>query len=225
MAITFVAAAGQNFNAASFTADIPAGTADGDLLLFFATTDSNHNSTGTLPSGVDKIGEQDVGTDTTMSVFRKIAASEGSQITFTNIFDASESGRVITLAYRGVDQTTPMDTAAVFGSESGTAWDTGAITTVTNDAWLVAGFGADPGSDPYTFTWDSPINERIDSDTTPTGQNGTLAYMAIGDRVVTTAGTPTTLGGDASVSDTPATVVVALRPAATSTFRTSVMII
>lgn len=215
MSISFVNAAGANFaGSASMTANIPADVQDGDLLSFWVTTDTAHNSTGTPPSGVDKEGEIDNGTDNSLSVFTKVASGEGSTLAFSSIFDALETGRVIALAHRGVDQVTPMDAAAVFGTESGTAWDSGSITPVTDGAVLVACFACDPASDPYSFTWDGGITERIDADTTPTGQNGTLAYLAIGEREIVTAGSPTTLGGDSGVSDSAATAILALRPAA-----------
>lgn len=218
MAITFVAAIGASFSGTASLSSIgePAGSQNGDLLLYFMVTDTNHNTTGTPPTGWTKIGEQDSGTDTSMSVFRKIRSGVEAE-NWTNIFDATETGRVIMLGYRGVDQTTPMDAAAVFGTESATAWDTGSITTVTANAMCVAAFGADPASDPYTFAWDAGITERIDSDTTPTGQNALSAYIAIGDKIIVTPAA-TTLGGDCSVSDTAASVIIALRPASGGAF-------
>jgi hypothetical protein len=213
VAVSFVAASGANFaSSASPTSVTPAGVQDGDLLLIFFNTDTGSNANGTPPTGVTIVGQQSNGTDNTIAVFKKIAASEGANIAFTNIYDALETGRVIVMAYRGVNTTTPMDVAAVFSTDSATAWDTAAIVPVTANAMLVASFGADPASDPYTFAWDSPIVERIDSSTTPTGQNGTLSYQTMGERVLASPAS-TTMGGDVSVSDSCASVILALRPA------------
>lgn len=215
MAISFVAATGNSISATqSFNALMPAGLQDGDLLLVFVVTQTLHDSSGTPPTNVNKVLEQDntTGADCSLSVFRKIAASEGASIAFTNIFAANEAGRVITMAYRGVDQTTPMDTTAVSGNESGTAWDTTAIVPVTNNAVLVACMATDPGANPMTFAWDSPATERIDSDTTPSGQNELVGWLGIADRTVSPAAS-TTMGGDSSSSQTAAWAILALRPA------------
>lgn len=216
MAITFVAAAGNNYSgSASPTTSVPAGVADNDILLAFFTTDTVHDTTGTPPTGWTKIGEGDVGADSSTSVFWKRAASEPASYAWTSIFAASETGIAIMLAYQGCFATgDPQDAAAVFGTESSTPWDTGAIVTVTDNALCVGAFGADPNSDPYTFAWDAGITERIDSDTSPTGQNGMSAYLAIGDKIITPPAS-TTLGGDSSVGDTPVSVIIALKPADT----------
>lgn len=221
MAISFVGASGANFAAFTGAASPgePPGSQDDDILLNFIVTDTNHNTTGTPPTGWTKIAEIDSGTDTTMSVFWKRRSGAESN-TWSSIFDANETGRAVTVGYRGcVASGDPLDVAAVTGTESGTAWDTGAITPVTNDCMLVAAFGCDPNSDPYMFAWDPDVTERVDSDTTgtTTGQNGTSSYVAIGDRILATPAA-TTLGGDCSVSDTPATIVLALKPVGTSTF-------
>jgi hypothetical protein len=222
MAWSFVGGSGANFGSTTGAAapGEPAGSADGDILLNFIVTDSNHNSTGTPPSGWTKIGEQDSGTDTTMSVFWK-RRSGAESVSWDNLFDASETGRSLTIGFRGAFASgDPQDVAAVFGTESGTAWDTGAIIPVTNGCLLIAAFGTDPGSDPYTFVWDAGIDERIDSDTTPTGQNGLSSYLTIGTKEQVTAA-EVTLGGDSSATDTPASVIIALKPAAEAAASTS----
>lgn len=213
MAITFVDASGGNFtSAATITTSEPAGSADDDIFLLFLVTDSNHNSSGTPPTGWTKIVETDSGTDASMSSFWGRRSGSMSH-TWTSIFDATESGRWVMLSYRGCFASgDPQDVTAVAGTDSGTSWDTAAIVPTTDNCMVVAAFGADPGSDPYTFAWDGGIDERIDSDTTPTGQNGTSSYLAVGDTIVTPAGS-TTLGGDSSVTDTPAYVIIALKPA------------
>lgn len=227
MAITYVEAIGANFSTPTPSLGSigePSGSQDGDLLLYFLNTDTAHNTNGTPPTGWSKIGQQSNGTDNTLSVFRKVRSGAEAGV-WTNIFDASETGRAVMLGYRGVDNTTPEDATAVFSTDSGTAWDTAAIVTVTANAMCVACFAADPASDPYTFAWDATIDERIDSNTTTTGQNTTLSYVAIGDKIIASPGS-TTLGGDSSVSDSVASVIIALRPAAAAaTFIPKVMVI
>lgn len=215
MAITFVAAAGDNFSVSTgpFVA-APAGIQSNDILISIWVSDTVHDSTGTPPTGWTKIIEHDNGTDSSTSVFWKRSDGTETSINFADIFAATESGREIMLAYRGCFATgDPQDATAVSGAESSTPWDTPSITTVTDDALVIGIFGADPGSDPYTFVWDAGISERIDSDTTPTGQNALLAYIAIGDKIITPAAA-TTLGGDVSVADSASAIAIALKPAA-----------
>ena len=190
----------------------PAGAADGDLLLCVIVTDTSADFTGAPPAGWTKVVEVDVGTDASMALYRKIRAGSEAGVLWSGIFGVNEAGMSWSLAYRNVDPTTPLDVAAVIGTESGTAWDAGPITPVSAQAMVVAFFGCDPGSDPYLFAWDAGITERIDSNTAVSGQDSTTAYLAVGDKLVDPP-TSTPMGGDSSVTDTPAWIVIALRPA------------
>ena len=214
MPITFVSATSNTIVDVSPVVNVPAGVADGDILIAYFVTNSDHNTSGTPPSGWTKIGEVDQTTDTSLSAFWRRASSEPASHTFTSIFDAPESGLSVCLAYRGCFATgDPQDVAALTGVlGNGTAWDTASITTVTDGAMVVATFGTDPASDPYTFVWDGGITERIDSDTTPSGQNGTISYQVVGDDIREVAGGGS-LGGDVSVADNAIYILVALKPA------------
>ena len=215
MAITYVGATAGNQSGANLGTADPTGAQDGDLMILAVATDTNHNSNATPGSGWVKVAEQDVGTDSTLTVCYKIRSGAESS-TLTNFFDASETGRIVIVAYRGVDQTTPLDVTSLFGSTSGTAWDTSPITPVTDGCMVVAIWGTDPPATNPTFTWDAGITERIDSDTTPSGVNNATGYITIGDKIVSPAAA-TALGGDASASDTPAGCILALRPAVAAT--------
>lgn len=212
--ISFVAASGGNFSATRSPTTVaePAGCADNDILLVYFSTDTDHSTNGAPPAGWTKVAEIQDGTDTGLSCFWK-RRSGAESATWTNIFAANESGRWIMLAYRDCITTgSPLDVAAITGTETATAWDTTTITPVTDRCMVVAAFGADPAADPRLFTWDAGITERIDSHTTPTGQNALLAYITIGDKLVTPAA-GTTLGGDVNSTDTAAWIALALKPA------------
>jgi hypothetical protein len=216
MAITYVQGAAGGFSVTQTPGYVdPSGVASGDIVIVYFVTNSTHNSSGTPPTGWTKIAQiNGAANDETMSAFWK--RHPATSDTFTNLFDATETGRSVIVAYRGcIDSGDPLSVAAITaGIAAGTAWDTGSITPADNDCMLVAAFGCDPTSNPYTFTWDAGVTERVDSDTTPSGQTNTEAYIAIGDKILATPAA-TTLGGDVSVSDSAASIILALKPAAT----------
>lgn len=219
--VAWVGAVAVNFAASTSAGNPgePAGCQDGDLLINALVTDTLHNTPNAPPTGWTKIAEVDVGTDSTLSLFWKIRNGVENQV-WTGIFDANETGRAVTLAWRNADQTTPLDVAAVTGTEASTAYDAGPITPVTARAMGVAFFGGDPASDPYTFQWDAGITERIDSDTVPSGQNSTNSFLYVGEKLIDPPAA-TTLGGDATVGDEAAWIIIAIRPASSGTLYTS----
>jgi hypothetical protein len=210
----FVTAVGSNFGTTrSPVIDYPTATAN-HIWVLFITTDNTHDTNGTPPSGWTKLGSTTAGTDSSSSAFWKRATgSEGASETWTDIFSSNSSGgRAILMVYSGCVTTgSPFDD--VVFEASGTSYSNPSIgiTTTVPNVRLLAMFGCDPGADPYTFTWTSPATERIDSDTTPTGQNALLSYITAADREAATADTYS-MGGTSSNNDVWNRFIFALKP-------------
>ena len=62
------------------------------------------------------------------------------------------------------------------------------------------------------MAWDAPSTERIDSDTSPSGANGSGAALYIAEELITTAGAYS-MGGDLSASESASEITIALKPA------------
>lgn len=212
--IDFVAAAGNNFSATrSPSVDYPTCVAN-DVLIAIFCADGTASYNGSPPLGWNFIDADDDGVvDQTGAVYWKLADNDdsGSSDPWTNITAANETGRVIVLAYRNCNTTTPINASNVSGRGSTTGQDTSSITPTVDNCMIVAAFVIDPGAFPRTFTWDATIVERIDQDTTPTGQNGTDAGIHVGDKLQTTAGA-ITLGGDFPAAENAVAIAIALAP-------------
>jgi hypothetical protein len=142
-------------NTASPVVTKPSGVVDGDFILVAVTTDATH-VINTVIDGWTQIGTaQDASTDSTTSIFYKIASSEGASWTFTNLFVDTEAWSGVVIAYSGVNPTTPLDVAVVQGSETAnTTFSTDAITPTSNNAMIVSIWGVDASED-YEGTPDS----------------------------------------------------------------------
>ena len=195
---------------ASPTVNYPSTVAD-EIMLAFYVTNSASNASGTPPSGWTKVEEAD-GTDESAGVFwRRATGSEPASETWTNIFDASESSLWIVLTYEGcITSGSPIDVSANDTSGFGSSKSIGA-TTVTNRCMALGMFGIDPGGT-ILATYTGGSTKRIDSDTTPSGQDGTLNYMTIGEKIVAPAGAYT-IDCTLDTSETASEVTLSLKPA------------
>lgn len=215
MAIAFRAATSGGYTAVNdLTITAPAGLADGDLILVFVTSISAHEIAN-VPDGWEQVGSrQDDGTDSSNSLFRKIASSEGANWTFTDIYSATETGVWACVAYSGVDNTTPLDVAVVQGAVGGTvtAGDphtAGPITPTSNGAMIVAVYGVDALAAINGTPDDNPAaTERVDHD-----GGDPYSFAFIQDYSQATAA-EVSLDMILNVNDTSAWFIVALRPAA-----------
>lgn len=219
MAIAFRSAAGDDFTTTTGpTVTMPSGVQDDDIVLVAFATATLANYSGTPPTNWTKIIEQDsAGNTSTTAVFWTRAASLGSTVTFTSITDANEAGRVVSLAYSGCKTTGDPQDATATGVDIGNTGDgrkdTTALTPATDGAIVIAFIGFDPTADPTTNTWDGGITERIDSNTTPSGQNASIGAVFVGDKIVATP-VSTSLGCTLSATNTSAAVIaVCLAPA------------
>lgn len=111
----------------------PAGVADADLLVCMVQTAAN---TITAPAGWTALRASAAATGSAgvLGVWWKLAASEGSSYTFT--FSSDQSTAQI-IAYRGVDQTTPIGDLAQAADASFDTTFTTPTTTPTHNGMAV----------------------------------------------------------------------------------------
>jgi hypothetical protein len=186
---------------------------ENDIMLHFLAIDSNQPMTGTPPSGWALVFERATSpSNGRLGCWWKRAGSSepASELWSTIVPAATSGGRSVVVAYRGCVTTgSPVDALNDGGGE-GTSQSIDLTTTVDNTV-VVAAFGGDPGSNPTNITWNSPIVERCDGSTTPSGQNGTLGCVIIGDIEVPTAGLQT-MGGTLNSTMQCARIVLSLKP-------------
>jgi hypothetical protein len=167
----------------------PAGVEDGDLLVFWVSTNTAH-TVNSAPSGWTQIGStQDHGTDTSMSAFYRVASSEPSSYTFTSYFPGSEAYAALMLAYSNVDPSVPLDgVTPVQEVSSNTATAPSiSITTVSDNSIVLFLLGCDPGVDPLSFAASTPSGSVARA----TSQNGGLAWVGVIEYLQETAGAAT----------------------------------
>jgi hypothetical protein len=196
--------------------DIPGGGApDGNVLVIVMVQNSSaqaDNPTNGLQILEDVVAASD-SFDTNIVVGYIVASglSATATITFTNLFDASETGQCVVLEYTGVDTENPI--VAHEGAEgagltavSGPSIDT----TGVNGAMIIQAVGADNNGAVSGTPDDSPAaNERYDL------VNGVTSYVYVQDYLQPTGG-PIALDVTGLASDSYVSVQLALRPAATS---------
>lgn len=210
MAITVVGTTKvePNANTTSIVLPVPTGLAVNDLLLFEVA--GSISASPSPPSGLTTWEANVVFGPSLVSWFRWVDGTEPASYTIT-----TSSGRFVAIcvARRGVDRTTPKDTASVSSSSTTAMAVPPSITTVTAGAHVLcwgAGLLAVTGDTTPSWTTDGTINQSAAHQLT-TNQS-TLCIDT--SRVVASPGTVTptlTLAEGASRS---ATLVSALRPAA-----------
>jgi hypothetical protein len=170
MAVAYVTGFGQVQAAGStWTITNSGGFADGDLLLLALATDSAHTISSGL-SGWTQVGttQTDAGVDSSLSVFRKIAASEGASWSVT--FGTGETGASYLIAYSGADPTTPINDDAQGSQSAVTAIASPSITPSVPNCMIVHIVGADPiGSNTATPDTSPVATERADFSSTSVG--------------------------------------------------------
>jgi len=168
MAIAQVGSAVESFFAPATTPPVmtlPSGLSAGHQLIYSAVTETNH-AAGTPPSGHNIVGSvQNMSTDASLCVYQyEVTGSEGSSITLTDFFAATERGHIICTAWSGVDSTTPVEasTQGVTAGSSATSVSASSITPSDDDRMFVMFTGCDPTSSAYSGTPDSsPVATEI----------------------------------------------------------------
>lgn len=217
MAISFV---GSQTSDASAVNDLvvllPAGLQQGDLVVVIGVQRNTTNDLWSEGSGTWTKDADLFSSDSRVSNFaafhKVMGATPDSSVTISQ--DGSAAGMCgVASAYRGVDQTTPLDAAVTTatGINSSEA-NPPSITTVTDNAWVVACGGSSTGASP---TLGAPTGY---SNATMVKAANTNACLYIASKAITPAGaedpgnfTNSTTGA----SDSWEACSFALRPAAT----------
>ena len=160
--IAYVAAGTHIFGGStstSITVPVPAGLASGDVMLLIGSSLQNSLAT---PAGWTLLATQDPAPSTyRFYVWYKVAGgAEGSVVVSTAAGTSYIDGQIV--AYRNVLTSSPIDAAAVWGTNTSlAAVPTPAITTVTANSEVVfVGFGD------TAPTWDTPpsgATKRLES--------------------------------------------------------------
>ncbi|MFE6223004.1 hypothetical protein [Streptomyces sp. NPDC057854] len=206
---------GSSASSTSVVVTKPTGTASGDLLTAFVT--SNYQAVS-APAGWTEIGDYGIETFR-VHVFRKVAGgSEGSSYTFT--VPSSATLLCQATAWRGVDNTTPIDIAPVlsasFNSSEPMSTETVSGGTQGRMVYFRAARRASSGT-PITYTA-SGVTELSDAGVAASGNafaySGGL-YMATSDYA--SGGSKAGLAITASATEThDVTVTMAIKAGGTS---------
>jgi PKD repeat protein len=169
----------------------PAGTAAGDVLIASITTDLNP-SVSSVPAGWTAIvNALSINSSSSSGArvfvyYHVVGSADPSSYTW-NLGTAVKWGGGIT-AYRGVNQSTPLDSTvvtAVDTSYTATGITLASITTASNGAMLIGGVGFDsssPAATPpsgWTERWEAAggqIAEEADKPQPTAGASGTAAW-------------------------------------------------
>jgi len=217
MSITYVGGEFVTNNASkTHTINVPASAENDDLLITFGHWgDDDHDPIeGTGPDAFTQIEEQGetVGSDVVYWAGYRIAATEPASYDYTGVGVGTENGGAFTVAFRGVDITTPLDVTYSTASHYARLVDDNtptpkAITTANNNAFVVLLFGlsgdltAGPTA-PTGYTTHISVDE------------GFNRIIGCGSKLITTAGLETpgdwTLSGAAAGVDS-ATITIAIR--------------
>jgi hypothetical protein len=217
-AISFVGVEDSMINDSTedWACDLPnGGVADGHVLIIVMVQNSSaqaDNPTNGLVILEDVVAASDsFDTNTVVGYIVASGLSATATITFTNLFDASETGQCVVLEYSGVDTMNPIVAnegaeGAGLTSISGPEIDT----TGVDGAMIIQVAGSDPnGTINGTPDSDPVANERYDLN------NGFTSYVYAQDYLQPTGG-PIALDVTGLASDSYVSVQLALRPAATS---------
>lgn len=205
---------------ASITFSLPASMQQDDYVLVAVdTAGGNANrtfneSSGTWTKHADVYGDGS-STDANLAVFgKKMGATPDSSIT-VSISAGTGQWSGIALAYRGVDPTTPLDTAVVTTSGTGAGGPDpapGAITTASNGAEVVLFGGSGENSGTVTFPSGFPTFQVDMPGTSPNNRTCSASKNQASAGLVTPGvfdiSTATTIRAIAAVT-------IALRPAPT----------
>lgn len=190
-----------------------------DLVIVTCVTGSaagNPAMAVTTPSGYTALGQlnQSAATnDTSMDVsWKRMGSTPDADVTIPGTGNNAFAEAYAIQVFRGVDQVTPMDVAAVSAGGTGTGRpDPGSITPVTTGAWpVICGGGAAATGANYT----APANYTTNF-ITASGADTTDAMVGCGYRSNWTSGAENPAaytGGTTNAADSWTAYTIALRP-------------
>jgi len=216
--ISSVTASGTTAGTASgvnVTIASPTGTATGDVLVLAISTRSTTETVTSVDNGsggnsFTKLTFFSTGNNTSLSIwYRVVQAGDPSSWTITNTGNI-EAGLI---AYRGVDNGTPIDAQGTGNSGAGATVTMNAVTTVTAKAWYVGIAGSNSAADGNVT---STTLTNIRANAGDGGGNTTKQSVFIGDSIITSPGSSGTFTATGTLV-LGSTFAFALRPAIVST--------
>ena len=194
MAISQRGAATQSYftGTASPVVTAPSGVVAGDLCLVWFVTNTNANCADSAGGFTRISAEVDVSSDLTVCWYYRIATASETSWTFTSVFDATEVGMAVCVAYSATKGFTSglvihKNSTLTASTSSATSLSGPSVTPTVDNCLILQFAGADPGTGTYAGTPDtSPVgSERYDSKDS-NGSNE--AYTFIQSYQQTTAG-------------------------------------
>lgn len=183
MTISLVAATNNvNGGGASATANVPTGTANGDLMLGFINGYKSGGTTVSVPNtpagwnllpgesaGGDKSAGGSGAGNAALAVYYRIASSEPASYTFSNNGAGDAYVDVAIATLRGIDGSSPFNLTSLSTHPVGSSPSSADLGSTTRDGcWLVLlissydGISATPGGFSTDTSWDgSPIANWI----------------------------------------------------------------
>lgn len=181
---------------------------ENDIMLAIFSTNTAHSTPGTPPTGWTKLNEVDQTLiDNSGSVFWKRAtAAEPASETWTNIFDATEVGLVVVVAYRGcIESGSPVDVSTAVEGSLNANQTIGPVVTTAEQCRMVGILTNDPTLASQTFTWND-ATPRIDLQSP-----SAAAQIVVGDTVKATPGS-ISVSGVWNAADSVCKFLYALKP-------------
>jgi hypothetical protein len=143
---------GRAFTPEVVTANTPAGTQQGDVMVAVVEVSANITSINSAPAGWTLVSNQNSPgpNSTALAVYYKVAGvAESGPYTWNVSTAGSDTSNVVIDSYQGINNTTPVNQWTLVGVASGTSAATSSITTTVNGALVISAFTID--SEPNRF--------------------------------------------------------------------------
>ncbi|QQG50943.1 MAG: hypothetical protein HZB75_00320 [Candidatus Saccharibacteria bacterium] len=198
---------------------MPSSIQVGDLLVLVVSQTTNAATVFNAISGWTKQGEQRAGgAGYTLAVYTRVAQSgdAGGTVTSTSVNAAHYTGHL--RVYSGVDQTTPLDTSAVFSELDVASFSASApaVTVATTNAMLVAIYGIPTvaGTSLSDADWTAPAGGfSSEVVTCPATGSSNRPCTAVYDRITSGTGSQGPFEATTTQDRRWSLVTLALRPA------------
>lgn len=163
----------------------PTGVQDGDFIIIAMGSNDVEDATSATLNGFTILGGNWVsssGADGYGILLYKVASGEGASWTFTGLAPNFGVGGIGCVAYRNVDQATPINTSSTTAPATSTTPVGTAIVPDADGCMIVAAFCCDPTAGLTGTQGSSPdMTERVDQ------IDGTTGYVFIEDMLQATA--------------------------------------
>ncbi len=205
--------AGYGNNATTIA--VPSGTVAGDLLVAILQVSKESTTAPSTPSGFTQIGSTataGTGANGVSKICYRFATSEPASYTISS----TGGGTIVPFMFslNGVDTTTPFDVTPTWALSTATS----SITTTVAGAALLTCHAVLSSTAPSGWTTPSGMTTGV------AGRSGNYENAAVFSQVLSAAGSTggrTSTPSGASISGSPQSMALAVRPAATTTARTT----